>query len=881
MKLSESVPADVGSENAYTYFAFISYKSADEKWARWLKHNLQRYRLPARTHRKHPQLDRRCSPVFLDKTHLTPGLLDSGLADEVQSARFLIVICSRAARENSRYLDDELRYFLEGSGDLSRVIPFIVDESRNPVEECFPAYLAQLCRERDIAGVSVHDDGRRSALLRLIAAMLGIKREELESDDLRRRRRQHLFAAALALVFLVGGGFCWDYFRLKTAYYTDYAEVYGVPTGIGRLSGSEWKGMSAHFALVSSRGRVRELRCENAAGRLVPDDRESRLDPVSKAEYEYAGERLSSVRLYDENGHLTAEMHYVNQNTVDLVRNPAGDVGTAFSAAAPLPSHSTPMDTGEQDYKSNIIRYLFFYDDAGFSREVHYASDAYNRFAEDADGIAGIRYDRDELGRVTRLFYLTFISDESTDAGRPEHYQVIGKRSGEAGIAFAYDSDDNCTERQVLDARGQVMTDPAYGALTRYEYAGHNEIRMSCFDEKGDLFLNDRGWAVKLSQYDERGRRVRVSFCGLNGEPVLCSEGYAVEETLFDEQGNPLRISFFGLDGEPILNADGYAGYVSAFDGQGRQTGAAYFGTEGEPVLSTFGYAGWNAVYDERGNLVRVAYYGTDGEAVLSAEGYAGWESVFDELGNEIRIAYYGPSGEAVCNVDGYAGWESVFDERGNERKVSFFGADGRPTLEKHGIAGYEAVYDERGNRTAVSYFGTEGEPLLSTFGYAGFERVYDELGNLVRCRFLGTDGEPVPERHGIAGWDAVFDLRGREIKRSYFGADGAPALYGGDRYAGILHAYDERGNEIRRSFFGPDGSPVLTENGYCGWESVFDERGNEIRCRFFGLDGESVLHVGGYAGWEAVFDLNGREIRRSYFGLDGEALPSADGAAA
>ncbi|MBR2853987.1 MAG: toll/interleukin-1 receptor domain-containing protein, partial [Clostridia bacterium] len=438
MNQPKSVPADAGSENAYTYFAFISYKSADEKWAHWLKRNLQRYRLPARTHRMHPQLGLRCSPVFLDKTNLTPGLLDSGLLDEVQSARFLIVICSRAAQENSRYLDAELRYFLEGSGDLSRVIPFIVDESRNPVEECFPAYLAQLCRERDIAGVSVHDDGRRSALLRLIAAMLGIKREELESDDLRRRRRQHLFAAVLALLLLVGTGFCWDYFRIKTAYFTDYAEVYGVPSGIGRLSSGEWKSMCSHIALVSSRGRVRELRCENAAGSLVPDDRKSRLDPFSKAEYEYAGERLSSVKQYDENGHLTVELHYVNRNTADLVRNPEGDAGTAFSAAAPLPSHRTPMDTGEPDFKSNIIRYLFFYDDAGFTREVHYCSDAYNRFAEDADGIAGIRYERDEQGRVTRLYDLSFLSDESTDAGRPEHYQVIGKRSGAAGIAFVY-----------------------------------------------------------------------------------------------------------------------------------------------------------------------------------------------------------------------------------------------------------------------------------------------------------------------------------------------------------------------------------------------------------------------------------------------------------
>ena len=341
MNQTESVPSGSPAENPYTYFAFISYKSEDEKWARWLKRNLQRYRLPARTHRHHPGLRRSCSPVFLDKTHLMPGELDSSLSSEVQSAKFLIVICSRAARKNSRYLDDELKYFLEGGGTLNRVIPFIVDESRNPVEECFPVHLAELCRKKNLVGVSIHDDGARNALLRIIAAMHGIRREELESDDLRRRKKQRLIAVILALALVAGGGICWDYYRTKTAYYLDYTEVYGVPAGIGELRKTDLKSMKTHYAIVSSRGRVRELRYENSAGRLVPQEQMSRLDPFSRAEYEYAGEKLSSVSQYDENGRLTVELHYINPNTIDLVKNPQQNSQTVFSVTAPLPSRTT------------------------------------------------------------------------------------------------------------------------------------------------------------------------------------------------------------------------------------------------------------------------------------------------------------------------------------------------------------------------------------------------------------------------------------------------------------------------------------------------------------------------------------------------------------
>ena len=262
--MSESVPSTTaGPNSAYTYFAFISYKRADEKWARWLKRHLQLYRLPAKTHKKYPSLKRRCSPVFLDKANLMPGALDSGLSSEVQSARYLIVICSRAAKENSKYLDDELKYFLEGSGDISRVIPFIVDKSDHPVEECFPNYLAELCKTQNIVGVSIYDDGKRSALLRIIAAMLGIKREELESDDLRRRKRQYIATGILALLLLIGGWRSWDYYRTKTEYYLDYTEVYGVPRGISELKETDIRTMCAHYAIVSNRGKVRKLQYEN------------------------------------------------------------------------------------------------------------------------------------------------------------------------------------------------------------------------------------------------------------------------------------------------------------------------------------------------------------------------------------------------------------------------------------------------------------------------------------------------------------------------------------------------------------------------------------------------------------------------------------------
>ena len=91
-------------ESGYSYFAFISYKHENQKWARWLKRKLQTYRLPTRTLKVHEDLPKRLIPIFYD-TNLRPGILDDQIRSEVQASKFLIVICSREANREPKWLN--------------------------------------------------------------------------------------------------------------------------------------------------------------------------------------------------------------------------------------------------------------------------------------------------------------------------------------------------------------------------------------------------------------------------------------------------------------------------------------------------------------------------------------------------------------------------------------------------------------------------------------------------------------------------------------------------------------------------------------------------------------------------------------------------------
>ena len=51
-------------EDTYKYYAFISYKSDDERWAKRLQEQIERYRLPAYLYKKNPGTSKQLSPCF-------------------------------------------------------------------------------------------------------------------------------------------------------------------------------------------------------------------------------------------------------------------------------------------------------------------------------------------------------------------------------------------------------------------------------------------------------------------------------------------------------------------------------------------------------------------------------------------------------------------------------------------------------------------------------------------------------------------------------------------------------------------------------------------------------------------------------------------------
>lgn len=205
----------------FDYFAFISYKREDEKWAKWLQKRLESYSLPTSIRKENPKLPNKIRPVFRDQSELSGGNLKAEIEKGLNSSKYLIVICSpRSAK--SPWVSKEVQHFID-QGREEYIIPFIIGGSpnaTNPEEECFPEGLRQLIGEKEILGININEMGRNAAVIKVIARMFNLRFDSLwqrfEKEKNKKQRLKICIAILLAIVgFLISAVFMQKNIELK------------------------------------------------------------------------------------------------------------------------------------------------------------------------------------------------------------------------------------------------------------------------------------------------------------------------------------------------------------------------------------------------------------------------------------------------------------------------------------------------------------------------------------------------------------------------------------------------------------------------------------------------------------------------------------------
>jgi hypothetical protein len=196
------------------FWAFISYSHEDELWARWLAKKLEAFTIPP-AFRKPTSANYsrdRLRPVFRDTEELPASAnLGARLEQSLLASEFLIVICSRASA-TSKWVDAEVRFFIEHRG-ADRILLLVVDGTPRcpgdePKYEALPTAILELPHEP--IWVDVRQESRRRALLRIAAGMLGVGFDQLWRRASRRRNLSIAsWSSAAAVVAMVSLAMLW------------------------------------------------------------------------------------------------------------------------------------------------------------------------------------------------------------------------------------------------------------------------------------------------------------------------------------------------------------------------------------------------------------------------------------------------------------------------------------------------------------------------------------------------------------------------------------------------------------------------------------------------------------------------------------------------
>ena len=191
-------------ESKKEYFAFISYKREDEKWAKWLAHELEYYHLPIALNGRN--LPKNLRPIFRDIDELNAGNLPAQIYQALSVSKNLIVICSpRSAK--SEWVNKEIDDFIKiKDGKVNNIFPFIIEgiPFSGDDNECFPEKLRSIPKNEERYGGNVNETGGKYvAVVKTIAGMLGVDHDSLWNRYEKEQKKRRRIKRGLLLSFMI------------------------------------------------------------------------------------------------------------------------------------------------------------------------------------------------------------------------------------------------------------------------------------------------------------------------------------------------------------------------------------------------------------------------------------------------------------------------------------------------------------------------------------------------------------------------------------------------------------------------------------------------------------------------------------------------------
>lgn len=708
-------------------------------------------------------------------------------------------------------------------------------------------------------------------------------------------------AAATAVIVLVAGYFIWDYNRVKTYYYKDYTEQWGIPVGIGKLSSNEK--ISRCYRFQYQRGKLLSVAHVNSYGKVIEDNESERRERPVDQEFHYTDNgKIHKVLVKDTNGKVLYVKSY-NEKLNAMTYQYDDEYGTErFLSNTTVGYGDLFGDRSATQNKGRVSRLWLEYDDNGYVITERYAG-LDNTPVGDADHIYGKRYIRDQKGRVVEIQYIgkdgqpqptkwglgikTFTYDGDDNWVKSEYLTVdrtpsLDDKDGVAMYVLEYDADGNVIYQLHKDSEGYMMYQKKNGIAGVHNYYNDRGqvIQQDYLDyDRQPMFVTQSGHATEKYKYDDNGFLNEVSFYDVEGNPIENNEGITTIKVTNDDKGNFLEYWVYGIDGNITMPKNGVAGTKYEYDDKGNILKVVYYDADKFPTNEYMGTYGNIYQYNDKNQIISICSLDKDLQVAPGLNGVTYIKYDYDNRGNNIRMSYYDVDGEKLINSGyGYAVAYSVFDETGNNVENGFLNADNRAVIPfGQGSAKIIYTYDENGNRNSARYYDASNRLTLvdindedydiALSSVAGYNLKYDNNGNIVEVIGIGTDGSKIPNRLDIR---YVYDNYGNKVECSYYLNDKPTNNTHG--YQTTKYKYNSNNKPVEQAFYDKNGHLVVSlVDGFAIQRTEYDDKGNIVKVSEFGDDYRPCVNDENWSSIEFEYDNYGNPVKISYFGANGK----------
>jgi len=717
------------------------------------------------------------------------------------------------------------------------------------------------------------------------------------------RRRKAILLAAAAVAVVAAAGVIVYFSSVKTSYYCDIVEKYGLPYGVGdRLSGEErskrvdyWevknnnitKTMTATF--ITNSGPIGLL---DANATLYSMDYFSQPTCITYSYEKAKGSAVVQRAEYQRSGKTLLLLSYSRDDEGNLSDNVT--ITSCTGSESSMLYKSSIFRVPSSGYRAILPQAVIsvYYNDDGLPlrRMLNAQSAAYGTGYD----IYGESFEYTKTGNIQKITYLdkngipkpgnngvTAVRFYYTDNDQIENIKyfadaectvsVRGNNGAEVDV-YGYDTERrNLVSRTFKNSEGLDRPDRHGVYAYNYAYSG-GALRKESYHGAGGVALYIPAYKCDSREYEYISGALRGSrFFKVTAESKKASAEAAELISALQISAEPAEPSFdamyafarSGAGGTPDAAASpdtlssGEAApnsirvtTVYELDGKSRVICESYKDSEGNPVSFERGYASKKFAYDTgTGNLSSEEYFDANGALYIS-NGYSGVGYSYTD-GELSKVTYRIGRAPAINFNLWYANREITY------QKDSI--------LELNGIQ-YHAVHEK--------YTGCSGESLFCKNGYSEIALYYDRSGQLGCEVYFDTYGEPVLNNRGYA---AVRYTResGRITKTEYLDCLNKAAinLDSGCSVREVRYNGDN-GLAERVSYFDTDGiTPVPDKvTGATGYLNEFDSGNNICKVTYFGQDGKkpAIRKDEGYAVLQRVYNPKNNLEWELYFDADG-----------